>query len=358
MSKDDIYIGIDVSKDHLDVCISTDATVSTVANDSEGIALLAERFVQIDPTLVVMEATGGYESALAAQLALHNLQVAVVNPKHVRDFARAIGRLAKTDAIDAAVLAQFAHAVRPQPRPLPDADHQQLRSLVRRRQQIVRMINSERNRLPSASTPLHPGILKHIEFLTHARSDIDSQIHQFVKDSPMWRHRVRLLTSVPGVGNVVSSVMMAELPQLGQLNRRQIASLVGVAPFNRDSGRFRGNRSVWGGRAPVRAALYMAALVASRCNPVISRFYKRLCDAGKAKKVALTACMRKLLTILNVMVRDNTLWDPNHSQTHPDPPPNFGQRVSGPIFRSVGSLRREVRGLSRYPEVGSASCGG
>ena len=203
------------------------------------------------------------------------------------------------------------------PDPMPDSHHQQLRSLVRRRQQIVRMINSERNRLPSASTPLHPGILKHIEFLTHARSDIDSQIHQFVKDSPMWRHRVRLLTSVPGVGNVVSSVMMAELPQLGQLNRRQIASLVGVAPFNRDSGRFRGNRSVWGGRAPVRAALYMAALVASRCNPVISRFYKRLCDAGKAKKVALTACMRKLLTILNVMVRDNTLWDPNHSQSHP-----------------------------------------
>lgn len=314
MSKEEVFAGVDVSKDRLDVCVSTDAKVWSVSNDPNGIASLVQRLRNIAPSLVVMEATGGFESEVAAALALSSLDVAVVNPKQVRDFARATGRLAKTDAIDASVLAHFAQAVKPEPRPLPDDDQLQLRALVRRRRQIIQMISSERNRLRSASSLLRPGIEQHIAFLTQCRSDIDRQIDDFIKVSPLWRHKDNLLSSVPGVGRVATSVFMAELPQLGQLNRRQIAALVGVAPFNRDSGLVRGKRSVWGGRAGVRAVLYMATLVATRANPVIKDFYDRLCDAGKAKKVALTAAMRKLLTMLNAIVRDQRAWNPEGFQ--------------------------------------------
>ena len=316
MSKDEIYVGIDVSKDHLDVCLTSPPDIWRVCNNSDGIGSLVECLGEIVPAVVVMEATGGYEAAVAAELADSGVGVAVVNPRQVRDFARSTGRLAKTDAIDAAVLAQFAQAVKPEPRTLPDRDHKQLRELVRRRRQILVMISSENNRLRFASDLVRPSIELHIGYLSDNRTDIDRQIDTFIQESEIWRIKDDLLSSVPGVGKVVSSTIMSELPELGQLNRKQIAALVGVAPFNRDSGLFRGRRSVWGGRSAVRSALYMATLVACRHNPVIKVFYQRLCKAGKVKKVALTAAMRKLLTILNVIVRDHRPWDPTMCHNH------------------------------------------
>ena len=314
MSNEEVYVGIDVSKDHLDVCVSSEAGVWREANDPAGIAALLTSLGRVAPRLVVMESSGGYQYQATAELAAAGHAVAVVNARQVRDFGRSVGRNAKTDKLDAEILARFGEAVKPEVRPLPDEDELELRALIRRRDQVVQMITSERNRLRQASPVLRPHIEAHIAWLNEDRGRIDRQIKEFVRSSPVWRDKDELLTSIPGVGEVVSSVLMAELPELGRLNRREIAALVGVAPFNRDSGQFRGTRTTWGGRKSVRSALYMATLAAIRYNPVIKEFYGRLCGAGKAKKVALTAAMRKLLTIINVMMRDQTPWDPTRRQ--------------------------------------------
>lgn len=304
-----VYVGIDVSKDRLDVHIRPQGEAFVVASDDEGLARLKGRLAEVGPTLVVLEATGGLQSRAAGQLAAAGYAVAVVNPRQVRDFAKATGRLAKTDAIDAAVIAHFAEAVKPEPRPLPDEEAAALAELMARRRQLVEMLVAEKNRLRTARTgkvrKTHEDVL---EALHKALNDLDNDIDQAVRKSPLWRAKDDLLKSVPGVGNVLSRTLLAELPELGQLTRRKIAALVGVAPFNRDSGTLRGKRTTWGGRRGVRAILYMATLAASRSNPVIAALYQRLRGAGKPPKVALTACMRKLLVTLNAMVRDGRPW--------------------------------------------------
>jgi len=303
-----IYVGIDVAKDRLDVAQRPGTEAWWVTNDDRGIADLVARLKALRPTLVVLEATGGVELPLVGALAAVGLPVVVVNPRQTREFARATGRLAKTDAIDAQVLARFAEAVRPALRPLPDAASQQLSGLVARRRQVIEMLTAEKNRLRTAAPAVRDHIKEHILWLERSLSDLDSELGQAIHSSDIWRAQDNLLQSAPGVGPVLSTTLLAELPELGSLNRKEIAALVGVAPLNRDSGTLRGRRTVWGGRSQVRAALYMAALVASRFNPVIRAFYQRLEAAGKPKKVALTACMRKLLTILNAMMRHQAPW--------------------------------------------------
>ncbi len=259
--------------------------------------------------MVLVEASGGLELPLVAALATGELPVVVVNPRQVRDFARATGKLAKTDALDAAVLAHFAEAVRPPVRPLRDAETQVLNSLVARRHQVMTMLVSEKNRLSAAATvAVRPRIEAHIAWLERELEDLDEGLRRTLRQSPVWREKDDLLRTVPGVGEQLSLTLLAYLPELGTLDRRQIAALVGVAPFNRDSGTLRGKRTVWGGRARIRATLYMGALVASRFNPVIRDFYQRLLAAGKPKKLALTACMRKLLVILNSMLKHRSPW--------------------------------------------------
>jgi transposase len=308
------YIGIDVSAARLDTAVLPSGEVGQFNNDSGGIRDLVEWLVAMEPAGVVLEATGALEIPVAAELELGGLPVSVVNPRQVRDFARAVGKLAKTDSIDAMVLARFAQAVRPPGRPLPDAKARELRGVVDRRRQLVEMLTSERNRLRTTPQRLQAQIDEHIRWLKSKIEELEKDLDELVRSSPMWRTREDLLRSVPGVGPVLSSTLIAYLPELGSLSRGQIAALVGVAPLNRDSGSFRGRRTVWGGRTHVRASLYMAALVATRYNPVIRSFYQRLCAAGKAKKVALTACMRKLLVILNSMLKRRTKWGPPHMQ--------------------------------------------
>ena len=303
-----ISVGIDVAKDWLDVAEWPDGAAWRVPNDEPSIASLVERLRQREPAVVVLEATGGLECPLVAALAAAQLPVVVVNPRQVRDFARATGRLAKTDAIDARVLAQFGEAVEPRPRPLPDQATQELAALVTRRRQLVQMLTAEKNRLRIAARPVRRDIQQHIRWLERRLDDLDGDLRKTIQASPLWRDRDQVLQSAPGVGFVSSSTLLASLPELGRLNHKEIAALVGVAPLNRDSGTFRGRRTVWGGRADVRAVLYMATLVASRHNPVVKAFYERLVAAGKPKKVALTACMRKLLTILNAMIRNHASW--------------------------------------------------
>ena len=310
MNQFPLFVGIDVSKDCLDVAVRPTGEAWQVSHDSRGINDLVERLGELAPQLVVLEATGGMEMALAGELAASKLAIAVVNPRHVRDFARAAGKLAKTDALDAQVLAHFAEAMRPASRPLPDDASQELRALMARRRQLVEMITAEKNRLRTAAPRIRPKVQEHIRWLEESLVDLDRDMGDFMRSSPMWRDKDQLLRSTPGVGPVLSMTLLSDLPELGALNRGEIAALVGVAPFNRDSGALRGKRTVWGGRRQVRAALYMAALVATRYNPVLRDFYQRLCEAGKPKKVALTACMRKLLTILNVMVKHNRHWNP------------------------------------------------
>ena len=310
MKESPLFVGIDVSKDRLDVAVRPTGEAWQVSHDSRGINDLVEGLGKLAPQLVALEATGGMELALAGELAASNLAIAVVNPRHVRDFARAAGKLAKTDALDAHVLAHFAEAMRPDSRPLPDAASQELRALVARRRQLVEMITAEKNRLRTAARRIRPKVQDHIRWLENSLKDLDRDMEDFMRSSPMWRDKDQLLRSTPGVGPVLSMTLLSDLPELGELSRGEIAALVGVAPFNRDSGALRGKRTVWGGRRQVRAALYMATLVATRYNPVLRDFYQRLCDAGKPKKVALTACMRKLLTILNVMVKHNRHWNP------------------------------------------------
>ena len=310
MNQSPLFVGIDVSKDCLDVAVRPTGEAWQLPHNSRGINDLVERLGELAPQLVVLEATGGMEMALAGELAASKLAIAVVNPRHVRDFARAAGKLAKTDALDAQVLAHFAEAMRPASRPLPDDASQELRALMARRRQLVEMITAEKNRLRTAAPRIRPKVQEHIRWLEESLVDLDRDMGDFMRSSPMWRDKDQLLRSTPGVGPVLSMTLLSDLPELGALNRGEIAALVDVAPFNRDSGALRGKRTVWGGRRQVRAALYMAALVATRYNPVLRDFYQRLCEAGKPKKVALTACMRKLLTILNVMVKHNRHWNP------------------------------------------------
>jgi len=310
----EIYIGIDVSKDTLDVAVYGDKQHWSFTNDEAGITKIVSKLRQLDPELVVLEATGGFEVALAADLGVAKIPTAVVNPRQIRDFAKSVGMLAKTDILDARIIARFAATVQPTPHPMPDVEAQELGAITSRRRQIVSMITAEKNRLGTASKTVKPRIRAHINWLEKELDDVNRNLRQKVKDSPIWREKDELMQSVPGVGPNLSITILAELPELGTLNRKQIAALVGVAPLNRDSGKLRGKRTIWGGRATVRTALYMAALSAKRYNPVIRRFYEHLLAAGKAKKVALTACMHKLLTILNAMLRYHTSWNFDVSQ--------------------------------------------
>lgn len=310
MVESGIFVGVDVSKAKFDMEVVPSGQRVAGSNDDEGISELVARLKAIGPQLIVLEATGGYENALVAGLGAAALPVAVVNPRQVRDFARATGQLAKTDRIDAHVLALFAERVRPQVRAVNLEAIQSLDALVTRRRQLVRMLTEERNRLAFAGAQVKPNIKSHIQWLERQLKDMDRELGEAIKKSPIWRAKDDLLRSAPGVGRVVSGTLLAELPELGSLNRKQIAALVGVAPLARDSGTLRGRRTVWGGRSAVRATLYMATLVAVRHNTAIRAFHRRLSQAGKPPKVALTACMRKLLTILNAMVRTGTPWNP------------------------------------------------
>ena len=310
MSQEPVYIGIDVSKDQVDVAVRPTGRNWSVQYDGTGVDELVANLNRLDPAAVITESTGGLELPLVAALAAASLPVVVVNPRQVRDFAKSTGQLAKTDRLDAQVLAHFGEAVRPPLRPLRDADTQALGAVLARRRQVMEILVAEKNRLGRAVPQVRPRIESHISWLKQELDDLDTELRLRIHSSPVWREKDDLLRSVPGVGPQVSLTLLAYLPELGKLNRKQIAALVGVAPFNRDSGPHRGKRSVWGGRARVRAALYMGALVASRRNPVLREFYQRLLEAGKPKKLALTACMRKLLTILNSMARTGAHWDP------------------------------------------------
>jgi transposase len=309
MDKAPIFVGIDVSKHRLDIHLRPSGESFTVDHDDGNVAVLVERLVALAPTLIVLEATGGMEVRLAAALAAAGLPVAVVNPRQVRAFARATGRLAKTDRLDAAAIARFAEAVRPPARPLADAATRHLQALVARRRQLLEMLVAERNRRQAAAPTLHQRIDAHLRWLEEALAEIERDLDGAVRHSPLWRAKEELLRSVPGIGPVSARTLLAQLPELGSLTRRQAAALVGVAPFNRDSGRMRGRRTIWAGRAALRACLYMAAVAAARgSNPVIAGFYRRLRQAGKPAKLALTACMRKLVVTLNAMLRTDTAW--------------------------------------------------
>jgi transposase len=308
MSALQVFVGIDVAKAQLDIALRPTGERWTVTNDEPGIATLVTRLQEIAPQLIGLEATGGYQRAVVAALAAAALPIVVVNPRQVRDFAKATGQLAKTDGLDARAVAHFAEAVRPTPRPVPDAQTEELRALLARRRQLIAMRTAEHNRLEHAPHRLRADIEAHIAWLDQRVAALDNDLDTTLRASPVWRERETLYRSVPGIGPVCARTLMLDLPELGTLSRQCIAALVGVAPFNRDSGTLRGSRTTWGGRAHVRAVLYMSTLVAVRYNPVLKRFYERLRTAGKVAKVALTACIRKLLTILNAMATHQKPW--------------------------------------------------
>jgi len=303
------FVGIDVAKASLEAHLLPHAEAVTVENTHDGLRTLLDVLKKHPRCLVVLEATGGLEIPVAAELNEAGLDVVIVNPRQVRDFARALGVLAKTDRIDAAVLARFAERVRPEVRPIPDAQHEQLKELMARRRQLVQMKVTEQNRLSRARAKrVRRDVEAHLAWLERQLRKLDKNLDDTIRQSPIWREKENLLRDVPGVGPVLARTLTASLPELGRLNRRELAALVGVAPMNRDSGMMRGRRTIWGGRAALRAVLYMGALAATRCNPVIRRFYHRLLKNGKPKKLALTACMRKLLTILNAIIRTGVPW--------------------------------------------------
>ena len=304
----EIFVGIDVSKDWLDVAVHERETFFRVRNEEQDIAKLVMWLKAMNPTLVILEATGGFEKISTQELANAGIPVVVTNPRRVRAFARSTGRLAKTDKLDARLLAHFGFAVRPESRALPDENEERLTGLLTRRRQIVNMLTVEKNRLQTVRVEMRADIEEHIRWLQEKLAKLDEAIKQFVDSEPAWKEKDTILQSVPGVGPVTASTLLAMLPELGKLNRQQIAALVGVAPVNKDSGRKQRKRRVYGGRAAVRSVLYMAALSARKFNPVIKEFYDRLIKQGKEKKVALTACMRKLLVILNAMLRENQSW--------------------------------------------------
>lgn len=305
------FVGIDVSKAWLDCDASPAADAVRHGNDAAGIEALVVRMREIKPALIVLEATGGYETAAASALGAAGLPVAVVNPKQVRDFAKAMGILAKTDRIDARVLALFAQRIRPQVRGLPDAQQRELAELLGRRAQLVAMRAQEQTRLSTATPLARPSLSEHIQWLTERINALDIELTHRLRTSEAWKAKVNLLKAVPGVGKVTLFTLLSRLPELGTLNRRAIAALTGVAPFACDSGKRRGQRFVWGGRAEVRSALYMATFSAIRHNPPIKLFFERLTATGKPFKVAMTACMRKLLTILNAILKTNQPWSCN-----------------------------------------------
>jgi transposase len=315
MRTQELFIGIDVCKDRLDIANDSNSETWSETNDDSGISSLIDRLRSLKPSLVVMEATGGLEILLYSALVAAGFAAVVVNPRQVRDFAKALGKLAKTDAIDAWVLARFGASIRPEVRPAKDEQTRELVALVTRRRQLLSMRTAEKTRLKQAAKWTRKDIKSLIKVLDTRLIKLEKEISEHVQNTPGWREKDQIITSVPGAGPNLSSHLLACLPELGRLNRHQIAALVGVAPLNRDSGKFRGSRIVWGGRAQVRSALYMATLSASQCNPGIKLFYQRLIKKGKKPKVALTACMRKLLTILNPMVKNNTVWNINHPLT-------------------------------------------
>jgi transposase len=304
----EIFIGIDVSKDQLDVCVYLHDNRQSFDNTEKGIASLLAFLHPLKLALIVLEATGGLEMTAASALAADQHPVAVVNPRQIRDFAKATGKLAKTDIIDSGIIAHFGAALRPEARPLKDPEAQALDALNSRRRQIVDMLSMEKNRLFSATKWTRTDIESHIIWLEKRLKKVNNDISQSIKKSPVWKAKDEIFQSVKGIGPIASLALLTNLPELGTLNRKQVAALAGVAPMNRDSGKFRGKRTIFGGRADIRAVLYMSALVASKHNPVIKEFYQRLVKAGKSKKLALIACARKLLTILNVMVRNGTKW--------------------------------------------------
>lgn len=306
-----VFVGIDVSKAHLDVAVHGDAEVRRVSNNESGIEALVSELAELKPSLVVLEATGGFEMPVAVALTSAQIPLVIANPRQTRDFARSTGQLAKTDVIDAQGLALFAARVRPEVRQLRSDEAQALDALVARRRQIIGMLTQEKNRLGFALKPVQKGIKKHIGWLERQLADVDADLDSRIRKSPIWAEKSDLLQSVPGVGPNLSRTLIAELPELGKLTHKQIAALVGVAPRAHESGKFRGKRMIWGGRAPVRSALFLSILSATRWNPVIRIFYERLRSQGKPGRVAQTACMRKLLVILNAMVRDGRSWDPN-----------------------------------------------
>jgi transposase len=303
-----VHAGIDVSKATLDVASSNQKGIKSFSNDEGGITQVVSYLTKQMPVLTVIEATGGLEKLLAASLVQASIPVVVANPRHVRDFARAKGRLAKTDNIDALILAEFACDIHPEVKPLADEQTEQIRSLMVRRQQIIGMMTMERNRLSLARLSMKSSIQEHINWLSEQLKNLDKDIGNKIQNSSIWREKDSLLKSVPGVGPVLSITLLGALPELGCLTRQQIAALAGVAPFNRDSGKYRGRRTTKGGRARVRSSLYMATLAATRFNPVIRAHYEHLLKMGKVKKVALVACMRKLLVILNAVIRDRRPW--------------------------------------------------
>ncbi len=308
--KTEIFVGLDVSKQKLDVAMRPKGRHFVTPNDDRGIKQLVKRLVALKPQIIVLEASGGYELLVTAALAEAQLPVALINPLAVRKFAGATGKLAKTDKIDAQVLAHFAEALRPEPRPLPDQEQQLLKAALQRRLQVVKMIGQEKNRLEKTFIPaLRQDIEAHLAWLYQRLAQLDRDLDDQIRKSPLWRERDRLLQSIPGIGPVVSQAVMAQLPEGGTLPGKKAVALVGVAPYNRDSGRFRGKRMIRGGRSYLRRMLYMAAVVASRFNPVIRTFYQRLLAAGKPKKLALTACMRKLVLIINAMIKNNQPWN-------------------------------------------------
>lgn len=308
-AQDSIFVGIDVSKKRLDVDAYPVSNQAQFANDEAGHIQLCAVLQSLQPQRIIVEATGGLESGIVAHLAAAGLPVVVVNPRQARDFAKALNILAKTDAVDARVLARFGHAVRPDLRPIKSEDVQKLEEVLTRRRQLVEMVTAEQNRKLQASSKMKKEIDEHVIWLKQRILLADTDMGDAIKQSDVWQAKADLLRSIPGVGDVTVRTLLAELPELGQLNRREISALVGICPFNRDSGPQRGKRRIWGGRASVRAALYMATLVATRYNSTIRAFYQKLLQAGKMKKVALVACMRKLLTIMNTMAHNKTTWN-------------------------------------------------
>lgn len=312
MTQQERFVGIDVSKASLDIAMLPEERVWRVEREEAAMAGLVKELRTLAPCLIVLEATGGLEAPVTAALATAGLPVVVVNPRQARDFAKATGRLSKTDALDAQVLARLGQTLRPPVRALKNEETQELEALLTRRRQIVEMLTMEKNRLPAAGPRVRKDITAHIAWLERRLKDVDGDLQSAIAASDFWRLKDDIIRSLPGAGKVLSTTLLASLPELGTLNRRQIAALVGVAPFNCDSGTMRGSRHIWGGRASVRSVLYMATISAIRCNPDIRAFHVRLRAAGKKPKVAITACMRKLLTILNSMVRSNTPWQPQN----------------------------------------------
>lgn len=303
-----VFIGVDVSKNKLDVAEAHGAEFKSFENTDEGQSQMKEFLGSRKPTLIVLEATGGFEKGALRILASARLPVVPVNPRQVRDFAKAMGILAKTDKIDARVIARFAEAVKPEARPLRSEEEERLDALNARRFQIVEMITAERNRLIHATKWTRKGIEGHIRMLERLLAEVNKEMDDLIKNSPIWSRKDKILQSIPGVGKVMARTLLADMPEIGAMNRKQISALAGVAPLNRDSGLYKGRRSIWGGRAKVRTVLYMCAVTAIRCNPKIKVFYERLRAAGKCFKVAITACMRKLLVIINTMMKNETCW--------------------------------------------------